>query len=344
MPAASYSAAENSDIPHPDTGPQRVLICSASEPVTQLLAELCRGERLEVLVSREADSIIRQAATWEPDLVLLDESIEGVSALELCGEIRASEGLRHTPLMLVCRAAPVPALTAACLLAGADDCASLDAGWHTELRARIHVQLRNRRYRNAIVRLRNERNQLRSRASTDSLTGALGRRALEEAVQAEYRAQKPFAVLFVDIDHFKRVNDTFGHQTGDLVLREVALTLQEGRRGSDACGRYGGEEFVMVLRQVNVQQALVAAERHRERVRSMTFEEFGGPPRVTVSIGVAVFDPSKPDDNAHMLLHRADMALYEAKRAGRDRVVVAPSPASPEPEAPSRVFPQRRMP
>ncbi len=340
---ASRSAAENSDIPHPDTGSQRVLICSGSDAVTRLLSELCTNERLEVLVSQEADSILRQAAAWEPDLVLLDEVVDGVSALELCGEIRASEGLRHTPLMLVSRAAPEPALTAAGLLAGADDCASIEPTWFSELRARIHVQLRNRRYRNAIVRLRNERNLLRSRASTDSLTGALGRRALEDAVQAEYKANNPFAVLFVDIDHFKRVNDTYGHQTGDLVLREVAITLQEGRRGSDACGRYGGEEFVMVLRQVNAQQALSAAERHRERVRGLTFDDYGGPARVTVSIGVAVFDPAKPDDTAHMLLRRADMALYEAKHSGRDRVVMAPSFSVSEEDGSLRVVPQGRM-
>jgi two-component system, cell cycle response regulator len=319
-----------------------VLICSGSDEVARLLSELCKNERLEVRIAREPETLLRQAAAWEPDLVLLDDVVDGVSSLELCGEIRASEGLRHTPLMLVSRAAPIPMLTAAGLLAGADDCTSLDAAWHAELRARIHVQLRNRRYRHAIVRLRNERNQLRTRASKDSLTGALGRRALEEAVQAEYKAGSPFAVLFVDIDHFKKVNDTYGHQIGDFVLREVALTLQEGRRGTDVCGRYGGEEFVMVLRQVNPQQATMAAERHRERVRALTFEEDGGPQRVTVSIGVAAFDPAKPDETAYVLLRRADLALYEAKRTGRDRVVLAES-YSTEMNGSGRAMPQGRV-
>ena len=341
--ASAYSSADNSDIPHPDSGPQRVLICSGSDEVARMLAELCKTERLDVRVAREPETLLRQAAAWEPDLVLLDEVVDGVSSLELCGEIRASEGLRHTPLMLVSRAAPIPGLTAAGLLAGADDCASLESAWVSELRARIHVQLRNRRYRHAIVRLRNERNQLRSRASKDSLTGALGRRALEEAVQGEYKSGNPFAVLFVDIDHFKKVNDTFGHQVGDFVLREVALTLQEGRRGTDVCGRYGGEEFVMVLRQVNPQQALAAAERHRERVRSLSFEEDAGPPRVTVSIGVAAFDPANPDETAYVLLRRADLALYEAKRAGRDRVVLAPSFDQSDTSGSLRAMPQGRI-
>lgn len=338
--AAAYSS-DNSDIPYPDSGPQRVLICSGSDEVASLLVELCKTERLDVRVAKEPDILLRHAATWEPDLVLLDEVVDGVSSLELCGEVRASEGLTHTPLMLISRGAPIPGLTAAGLLAGADDCASLERPWLAELRARIHVQLRNRRYRHAMVRLRNERNQLRSRASKDSLTGALGRRALEEAVQAEYTAARPFAVLFVDIDHFKRVNDTYGHQVGDVVLREVAVTLQEGRRGTDVCGRYGGEEFVMVLRQVNAQQAVSAAERHRERVRSLDFEEDGGPSRVTVSIGVAAFDPNDPDDTAHSLLRRADLALYQAKNTGRDRVVLAASFADTEPSS-VRTMPRGR--
>lgn len=343
MAQANSPPSDHSDLPLPDTGPQRVLICSGSEEVTRELAELCNNERLEVLISREPDAVIRQAAAWEPDLVLLDEVLDDVPAFELCGDLRASEGLRHTPLMLISRSAPVPSLVAAGLLAGADDCASLHASWRPELCARIRVQLRNRRYRNAIVRLRNERNLLRSRASKDSLTGALGRRALEDAVQAEYKARSPFAVLFVDIDHFKRVNDTYGHQTGDMVLREVAIRLQEGRRGSDACGRYGGEEFVMVLRQVTSTQALIAAERHRERVRALTFEEYGGPACVTVSIGVAVFDPANPDDTPQLLLRRADMALYEAKRSGRDRVVLAPSVSAFDKDEPQRTISNERI-
>ncbi len=301
-----------------------MLVCSSCEDVTRILARLCHAERLEVRLVSHPDGLVRHALAWEPDLVLLDEQMPEVSGLELCGELRASEGLQHTPLMLVSRAAPEPDRVAAGLFAGADDCSSVHELWHPELRARIRVQLRNRRYRNAISRLRQERNLLRTRASTDSLTGALGRRALEEAVQAEHLAANPFAVLFVDVDHFKQVNDTYGHQTGDVVLRKVATALQEGRRDSDLCGRYGGEEFVIVLKRVNATLAVRAAERHRQRIRSLNFTVDGGPPMVTVSVGVAAFDPQCPDETPYLLLRRADIALYEAKRTGRDRVVLAP--------------------
>jgi diguanylate cyclase (GGDEF)-like protein len=144
-------------------------------------------------------------------------------------------------------------------------------------------------------------------------------------VQAEYQAANPFAVLFVDIDHFKSVNDTYGHQVGDAVLRQVAIELQQGCRGTDVCGRYGGEEFILVLSKVTTSQAVAAAERHRERINRLEFFDVNGPPSLTVSIGVAVFDPAHPDETAYVLLRRADVALYEAKHGGRNCVVLAPS-------------------
>jgi two-component system, cell cycle response regulator len=319
------ASTEYSDPPSSYHGPERVLICSSSEEVANVLAATCHAERLEVRIVRHPDSLLKQALNWEPDLLLLDQTVHDVPALELCGELRACESLRHTPLMIVCSVSPQPEWVAAGLLAGADDFCSMEPEWQVALRARIHAQLRNRRYRNAVVRLREERNQLRSRASKDSLTGALGRRALEDVVQAEYRAANPFAVLFVDIDHFKSVNDTYGHQVGDAVLRQVAIELQQGCRGSDVCGRYGGEEFILVLSKVTTPQAVSAAERHRERIKRLEFRDVGGPPSLTVSIGVAVFDPSQPDETPYVLLRRADVALYEAKNGGRDRVVLAPS-------------------
>src|SRR5690606_7329436 len=161
-----------SDIPFSEHGSQRVLVCSDCEDVTRTLARICGMDRLDVRIVSHPDGLLRQALAWSPDLVLLDDQMADVSAHELCGEIRAAEGLEHTPLMLISRSAPEPNRIAVGLFAGADDCGSLHELWHPELRARIRVQLRNRRNRDAISRLRHERNVLRTRASTDSLTGA----------------------------------------------------------------------------------------------------------------------------------------------------------------------------
>jgi diguanylate cyclase (GGDEF)-like protein len=135
-------------------------------------------------------------------------------------------------------------------------------------------------------------------------------------------------VLFADIDFFKRVNDNFGHQMGDLALQRVAETLTKGRRAGDVCGRYGGEEFILVIRDVSAREAQRVAERHRRAVADLRLAAQGGPERITISIGVAAFDPEAPDPTVASILARADAALYAAKHAGRDCVMLA-RPFSP---------------
>jgi diguanylate cyclase (GGDEF)-like protein len=189
--------------------------------------------------------------------------------------------------------------------------------------------LRSQRLHAAIERLRGERNHLKAQASVDTLTGALGRRALSDCVQRSLTAGVPFAVVFADIDHFKRVNDTFGHHVGDIALRRVAATLARGRRAGDVCGRYGGEEFVLVVGGVSAEQALIVAERHRKAITGLRLVDCGGPERLTISMGVAWCDPEIPDASVESLLKRADAALYRAKAAGRDCVQMAESCNSP---------------
>jgi diguanylate cyclase (GGDEF)-like protein len=244
-------------------------------------------------------------------------------SLDLCGEVRTMEAFRSASIMLIASSPPEPEQAAAALLAGADDFCSFDARFRCELRARIRVHLRNKRMRDAVERLRGERNNLRSRAGVDSLTGALGRRALSDSVEKALRAGQPFAVLFADIDYFKKVNDTYGHQIGDLALQRVAETLSKERRAGDVCGRYGGEEFVLVVGNVSPYEAQRVAERHRRAVAGLRLTAQGGPERITISIGVAVLDPDSPDPSVASILSRADAALYKAKRAGRDCVMMA---------------------
>jgi two-component system, cell cycle response regulator len=322
------SSPDNSEPPLALDSNQRVLVVVNSAETESMLATLCAGERFDFVRIRDHELLLRQGEALNPDLVLLDEILPLVSGLEICADLRAIERFRHIPIIILTSAPPVPGLVAEALLSGADDYCSTEDSFKPELRARIRVQLRNKRYRDALVRLRNERNELRTLASRDSLTGALGRRALEQAVQTEFDAENQFAVLFADIDHFKSVNDTYGHQVGDEVLKRVAHALQLGRRANDVCGRYGGEEFVLVLRRVIAMQALTVAERLRQNVQGLSFAECDGPSGVTVSIGVAGFEPEQPDETPYSLLRRADAALYQAKREGRNRVVLAPACAS----------------
>jgi diguanylate cyclase (GGDEF)-like protein len=175
------------------------------------------------------------------------------------------------------------------------------------------------------------RESLRQAAIRDVLTGLYNRRFFDEASQREMlRAVRQqtkgdyagLAVMMVDIDHFKRFNDTHGHEVGDQVLREVAQVLQSQSRGSDVAARYGGEEFTIVLADISAQLALERAERVRQRVAQLVLhaagEEVGS---ITISIGLAHFPAHGTTVEA--LLLAADKALYQAKSAGRNRVVVA---------------------
>ncbi|HUG47394.1 MAG TPA: sensor domain-containing diguanylate cyclase [Candidatus Limnocylindria bacterium] len=163
-----------------------------------------------------------------------------------------------------------------------------------------------------------------SRANIDALTGLPNRRYLEEliaVVEPRRRAGDSVGALMIDIDHFKRLNDRYGHATGDQVLRAVGEQIQAAVRTEDTPARYGGEEFAVVLRRANAEQALEVAERVRQAIAGIPPRELGTRDPISVSVGVAVSGAQDGDVGA--LLQSADAALYRAKRYGRNRVVLA---------------------
>lgn len=206
----------------------------------------------------------------------------------------------------------------------------------------VHV-LRSRR--NALAALNDERNNLEDRvlqrtlellmvntkleqlATTDPLTGIANRRRMTEQIAKELdrarRYKHPLALLMVDIDHFKRINDTYGHDAGDQAIVAVAGALSAGMRSIDLAARFGGEEFVLLMPEASLETAGGAAERLRETVSQLRIEVDGGLQiSMTISVGVAASYPQDAPDSASSLLVRADKALYRAKKEGRDRVVL----------------------
>lgn len=188
----------------------------------------------------------------------------------------------------------------------------------------LYALLQLRTYRAERRSLQNEAERYRTRATTDPLTLALNRHGLEQRwarlpVSAAAAPGNALALLVLDIDHFKRVNDSCGHDTGDRVLRELAALLRRQLRSGDWLVRWGGEEFVAVLPDVRADQVATLAENLRKAVEAHAFGR-GVPAPVTVSVGVALQDPEEGFD---ALFKRADEALYEAKRGGRNRVVIA---------------------
>jgi len=294
-------------------------VVSPVAPRQAELGALLDADGYEILTLNDADELMRVVAEYEPDLVLLDLEQHLASGIEICGELKAADPKQHLPVVLVAWQSLDEGQVAGGLLAGADDFI-VDPSRTLELSARIRVQLRSKRYVDALYRVRSERDLLRRDAECDPLTGLLNRRALERNALDRVERRERFGVLFVDGDRFKSINDGYGHLVGDRVLIAVADMLRAGLRPGDAVGRYGGEEFVALVAGAGPESARLVAERLRRSIEAMEPPR-PGPQRITVSIGTAVFD-TRGDDDLQAVFRRADLALYAAKRAGRNRVVM----------------------
>jgi diguanylate cyclase (GGDEF)-like protein len=219
-------------------------------------------------------------------------------------------------------------LVSACFLAALGRCMFVGL-YGSDLRMQLYR--RNDELRDSMARVH-------ELASRDDLTGALNRRSLfavlERSLETARVEGRPFCVALLDLDHFKSVNDRFGHAVGDTVLREFVRCVARTLRVSDNLGRYGGEEFLLVMADVAAPQAAAAVERLRAAGCARGWDDVAPGLRVTASAGLA---QHVPGESVSQLIDRADAALYEAKRNGRDRLVIAPvtSAACPAPTDPA---------
>jgi diguanylate cyclase (GGDEF)-like protein len=259
-------------------------------------------------------------STGEPDLVLLDYVMPDMDGVEFLRRFRSVKGLKDVPVVMVTGEVSREALYQA-LYAGATDFLRKPID-RTELiaRSRIMLELRNRQ-RDLV----NANERLYVMATTDALTGLRNRRFFLDALQQEIarsrRSERPLSVLAIDVDHFKAVNDDYGHDIGDKVLQALSRTILEEIRCADRTGRIGGEEFAVLLPDLAESDALKVCNRLLTRVRSTKINAGGNEITCTISIGLA--EGTKDDDSVSSLLKRADSALYWAKERGRDRVEIA---------------------
>jgi two-component system cell cycle response regulator len=297
-------------------GGRVLLVDDRPSSAERICKALARTQTVDV--EPEPQEALFRAAEGDYDVVVVALSLADFDALRLCAQLRSLERTRMTPIVLIAD----PEQNARVLR-------GLEVGVNdylmrpiepNELTARIRTQVR--RY---TARLRDNLQTSMELAITDGLTGLNNRRYMEMHLQtlldqAESRG-RPLSALVADIDLFKGVNDGFGHDAGDEVLREFSRRLKASVRGIDLVCRLGGEEFVVVMPETDAQVARVVAERIRSKTAAQPFAIAGGAQSidVTVSVGVASF-LGKSDDAA-ALLKRADVALYRAKADGRNRVV-----------------------
>jgi two-component system cell cycle response regulator len=295
--------------------PPLVLVAESSAEIREdLLHRLAeRGNRLAG--AGDAEEALALVAREAPDVILLDQELAGVGGMEVLDRLRAHEELAAMPVIMLTAAGDHDLMLEA-LRRGAHDYLRKPFD-PAELDARVLAALRVKRLHNALLEANR---RLARQALTDDLTGLANRRhgvhQLEREVALCVRHGRLLALLRVDVDHFKSINDSYGHETGDQVLVEVARRLEAGVRGGDELARWGGDEFVAILPDTDRAGALRAAERLRASVAEAPIAAAGQELPVTISVGWAHWAGDTPDD----LLARADRALYRAKDQGRDTV------------------------
>jgi diguanylate cyclase (GGDEF)-like protein len=291
----------------------KLLIAEDDSLSRRILLEHVREWGYEPVLARdgqEAWNILNGEAP--PPLVILDWIMPFIDGIEICRKLRAEPKPSYIYIIMLTSKNQTEDMVAA-IDAGADDFVAKPCD-KQELRVRLRAGQR-------IVELEE---QLRYKATHDALTGAINRSLIIETLQRELargaRSGTSTGLLMADLDQFKKVNDQYGHLVGDSVLQEVARRLSGRLRFFDALGRYGGEEFLVVLPECNRDTVLDVAERLRRSIAEEPFVTAAGPLPVTMSVGAAVVPP-EPGQEAVSWLHAADVALYRAKQSGRNCVI-----------------------
>jgi two-component system, cell cycle response regulator len=304
------------DTTPPPMGPRCVMVIGDTADTCIPIEETLRADGHETVSCTLQDDVVARVLAARPDLLLVHWT-----GLEACEPLRSFDAA-HARSIVAFGAGNDEDVVAYVLESGADDCIP-DARKLREVRARVRAQLRHLRDRELLHWTRRQRSSLRDLAYTDPLTRLGNRRGLGLAFECALEANEPLALALVDIDHFKEVNDTRGHAAGDLVLRLVARALTSVVPQDAFVGRWGGEEFAVIVRNQRGEAVERTSERLRLAVRALDPQELGETGVVTASVGAAAWDGSGPPPTSAMLFSVADEALYESKRSGRDRVTVA---------------------
>ena len=307
----------------------RVKVCAVSELHTVLIVDDNRASRESLvqmveelghraIVAESGLEGLRLAREAQPSLVLLDLVMPDFDGYKVAAGIKAMP--RFVPVILLTALNDLESKRRG-QAAGADDFLAKPVQ-PLELKIRIAAMLRIRALTEALDQANRRLSEL---AHTDALTGIANRRRFEELYATEFercqRYQRPMAVLTLDIDHFKRVNDTWGHGIGDEVLKAVSAVVAKSLRQSDHMARTGGEEFIVIAPESNPSGVLALGERLRRRVEGLEVQTEAGAVQATVSIGVAAWDGVGEVDKNGLLKH-SDDALFQAKEKGRNRVVL----------------------
>jgi len=304
----------------PDVAGARALVIDEWELNGDVILRALAREGIEAIPVRTGAEVIEHATRESYDLIVISLQLADEDSLKLVSALRAADATHETPLLLVAESSERDRVLRGFEL-GASDWLAMPVD-ENELRARARNQIRRKFYQD---RFRADLSTALELALTDPLTSLYNQRYLRRHLNGLMQSGqgRPIAVLMIDVDHFKVVNDQYGHANGDLALKMIADVFRNNIRAFDSLARYGGEEFVVVMPGSNPDDATAAAERLRIAVETVAFDPMPGVRHnLSVSVGVSCTCPEV--DTPELLLHTADLALYEAKRRGRNRVELAP--------------------
>jgi two-component system, cell cycle response regulator len=296
-----------------------VLVVDDSPVYRKLVEQVLSQEPYQLLFAQNGEEALKLFQEHGPSIVLTDWMMPDFSGPELCQRIRADVTRPYTYLILMTSSTEKGNVVKG-LAAGADDYLTkpFDPG---EMLARMGV---GRRIIELNRELSEKSRRLEEAARTDPLTELPNRRAIEEWAFKQLRGASrhgfPLWVVLGDIDNFKRINDTFGHDAGDIVLKTFAHVLKKNARSSDICGRLGGDEFLLVITHVDAAHVENTVDRFREQFGELSFPLQGQSVKVTASFGVAGCLGREDTQDFTALVRKADQMLYEAKRNGRNQV------------------------
>ena len=310
---------------------RRILVADDHEDNVELLRARLEARGYEVFDARNGEEALKMVPECDPHLILLDVMMPKMDGMEVARRIKSNPDLPFIPIIMQ-TALDTTESKVEGLDAGADDYITKPINF-AELEARVKSLLRIKALQDALMERERElielNDKLLSISRTDALTGLDNRRHLEERLEEMFehsrRLGEPLSCVMFDLDRFKSVNDTYGHQAGDEVLRQLAGILQAEAREIDHVGRYGGEEFMLLLPGTVIDAAVTFAERVRHAVEAHTFTLEETSIIRTISAGVGSY-PFPEVESEDALVKAADDALYVAKETGRNRVVRYASP------------------
>ncbi len=300
-----------------DTTKRRILIVDDDDVSRGLVGKALEYEGYQVRLAEAGAQGVAMMNDWQPHLVLLDVNMPGLNGLQTLMQLRARD--EYVSVLFVSGNSKIDDVVRG-LDAGADDyiCKPFDVG---ELLARVRSQLRTKDLNDSLKRANAK---LRELVDLDDLTGLFNMRSLYKKLDFELdrarRHDRSLCVLMMDLDRFKAVNDSHDHLFGSFVIQEVGGMIRDSMRKVDFAARYGGDEYLIVLTEINDEGARIFADRLRQKIEKHNFANELHSMRLTASIGMALCMPNRIEVDARALVRFADRALYLAKEKGRNRV------------------------